>query len=229
MSQTIAVIVAHPDDEVLGCGATIAKHHAQGDHIVLLVLGDGESSRAIASDDSKTQRQSALSQSAQLLGIKLVETASFPDNAFDSVPLLQITQRIEQFLAKTKPARIYTHSSKDLNIDHQRTAQAVLTAARPQPHSSVRCILAMEVVSATEWNFNSTNGFSPNVFQDVSDFVSAKFSALACYEAEMRPAPHSRSLANIQNQLGFRGHCVGMQAAEAFELVYCLEPAFISD
>jgi LmbE family N-acetylglucosaminyl deacetylase len=223
MTTCVAVIVAHPDDEVLGCGSTIAWHIAQGDEVVLLVLSDGEQSRLTHDQRTMAGRETALSSSSKLLGIHLVETADFPDNAFDTVSLLSITQRVERFLRKTKPTLIYTHSQHDLNIDHQCVSRAVLTAARPQPGSSVKTILAMEILSSTEWNFVGSGTFRPQVFRNVEGFTEIKMQALACYQQEMRPAPHSRSYENIKHQLAFRGHCVGFYAAEAFELVYSLD------
>lgn len=223
MTTSISVIVAHPDDEVLGCGATIAWHVAKGDIVSLLVLSDGEQSRPDYCKKSLELRETALVCSSRLLGISCTEIAAFPDNAFDTVSLLSIAQRIELFLRKHQPSLLYTHSYHDLNIDHQLVSRAVLTAARPQPGAIVKSILAMEVLSASEWNFASPAAFRPNVFRDVTNFVSLKMQALSCYQQEMRDAPHSRSVENVGHQLSFRGHCVGFNAAEAFELIYSLD------
>jgi len=224
MSQSIAVIVAHPDDEVLSCGATIAWHADQGDQVFLLVLSEGEASRCTADKASLEKRNSSLHNAGQILGIKAIETENFPDNSFDAVPLLNVVKRIENFIRHYQPTMVYTHSQCDLNIDHQIVNRAVVTAARPQPGSSVKAVFAGEVVSASEWNFAAVQPFRPNVFRDVSPFVGHKMKALACYQQEIRVAPHSRSIETVQAQLTLRGHTVGVVAAEAFELIYAIDP-----
>ncbi len=220
MSKVIAVIAAHPDDEVLGCGGTIAKHIQAGDSVHLLILADGESSRESATENDISTRNQNLFSSVSTLGIHSLETANFPDNQFVSVPLLDITRVVESFLTKHQPEIIYTHSYYDLNIDHQCTARAVITAARPQPASKINKVLAFEVLSASEWHFSEQQKFNPNYFVDVTDFVDKKMDALQHYASEMRDDPHTRSFSNVLHLMGLRGHTVGYNAAEAFEVIY---------
>jgi len=217
----ILVVVAHADDEALGCGGTIAKHAINGDNITLLVMTDGVSSRQLpieTNEKDKRLRQSALEQSCQFLGIKKFVQCDFPDNRMDEVTLLDIVQTIEKKCSSFAPQVIYTHSLNDLNIDHRITAQAVLTAFRPLPNSSVKTILSFEVLSSTQWQFSSTS-FSPNWFVDISDSYSAKMQALQCYQGEMRAYPHPRSTQGVEALAKLRGSTIGVDLAEAFQLL----------
>ena len=141
----------------------------------------------------------------------------FPDNAMDSVPLIQIVQAIET--VRSLPNVVYTHFHNDLNIDHTICNRAVLTACRPQPGCSVKTVMAFEVLSSTEWVDPTSTAFIPNTFIDISDHMDAKLKVLDAYKAEMRPSPHSRSLQGIQYLAGHRGHSVGVKYAEAFILI----------
>lgn len=222
--SNVLVVVAHADDEALGCGATIAKHAAQGDDITLIVMTDGVSARInkiIENGDmseNKTQRNSALQQSAKILGIKHIFQAEFPDNKMDSVDLLSITQFIEKTTKSLKPDIVYTHSLNDLNIDHRITAQAVMTAFRPLPSSSVKTILSFEILSSTEWQLGDQK-FNSNWFVDVSDFYEQKVAALQCYQQEMREPPHPRSFVGVDALAKLRGFTVGKPYCEAFQLL----------
>ncbi|OUR60368.1 hypothetical protein A9Q74_14245 [Colwellia sp. 39_35_sub15_T18] len=219
----VLVVVAHSDDEALGCGGTIAKHSANGDKVTLLVMTDGISSR-IAShcvdggSVDKNQRLSALQKSCNVLGISQFVQGDFPDNKMDSVELLSIVQFIEEKTKNLNPEIIYTHSVDDLNIDHSLTAQAVLTAFRPLPQSSVKTILSFEVLSSTEWQFSSSQ-FQANWFIDISDFYLKKVASLQCYSEELREFPHPRSLIAVQALAQLRGATIGKCHAEGFQLL----------
>lgn len=214
----ILVVAAHSDDEALGCGGTIARHAAEGDKVHVIYMTDGVSARPEQKGHIEQQvRNDAALKACQILGVEKSYQFNFPDNQMDSVPLLSLTQAIESIVSTYKPNIIYTHHHGDLNIDHQLTLQATLTACRPQPESSVEKILSFEVPSSTEWNSPySKNTFSPNCFIDVSKYMDTKLAALLAYEEEMRSPPHSRSLANISNTAKVRGHSIGVNSAEAF-------------
>lgn len=219
MTKTVLVVAAHTDDEALGCGGTIAKHVAQGDTVYAVFLADGVTSRPDASDEELEIRNTAAAKAHQVLGIKKSYMLGFPDNRMDSVPLLDIVQKLESILAQVKPQVVYTHHSGDLNIDHRVTHQVVVTACRPVPGASVTEIYAFEVLSATEWNTPGVAPFIPNVFVDISDYLEIKMDALAAYKLEMRDEPHSRSLPNNSRLAVYRGNCVGVRSAEAFCLI----------
>ena len=212
------VIVAHPDDEILGCGGTIAKHISEGDAVNILIMSDGVTSRKNHENEIKIEilrrKQSAL-RATQLLKCNEPSFFNFPDNSFDSVPMLNVVQSIESILLKVKPDIVYTHFAGDLNIDHAITNRAVITACRPQPGSYVKRIFSFEVMSSTDWHQKSIiNPFSPNYFVDITDYLMLKIEALRAYEQEMRDYPHSRSYAAIRALAEYRGASVGISAAE---------------
>jgi len=222
VSKTVLIVAAHTDDEALGCGGTIAKHVAQGDEVYAVFLADGVTSRADANVKELKERNAAAARAHRVLGIDKSYMLGFPDNRMDSVPLLDIVQKLENVLEKVQPEIVYTHHSGDLNVDHRVTHQAVVTACRPVPDATVKEIYAFEVLSATEWNTPGMIPFIPNVFVDISDHLETKMEALAAYELEMRSEPHTRSLVNARRLAEFRGSCVGVGAAESFGLVRSL-------
>lgn len=222
VSKTILVIAAHADDEALGCGGTIARHVAEGDIVHLVLMADGVTSRSHARNIDLEQRDAAAKKAHEILGIKSVHRLGYADNSMDSVPLLKIIQDLEGIAEFISPSVIYTHHDGDLNIDHRITNQAVLTAFRPTPSSSVREIYTFEVMSSTEWSTPTRSPFLPNYFVDISDFLELKIESLRAYECEMRKEPHSRSFSHIAHLARHRGHTVGFWAAEAFMTVRCL-------
>lgn len=218
----ILVVVAHPDDEVLGAGGTILKHVKNGDQVSVLILGDGVTSRG-ASAAEKKKRIAQAKKAANFLGAKEVFLENLPDNKFDAVPLLDIVKKVERVINKIKPAVIYTHFGEDLNIDHRLTFQAVLTACRPQPNFFVKKILSFEVLSSTEWQAKRKNKmFAPNYYSDIGDFIDKKIAAMEIYQEELRPYPHSRSKEGIRILAQYRGLEIGHQFAEAFQAVRVL-------
>ncbi len=217
MSKIVLVVAAHSDDEALGCSGTIAKHIKQGDRVHLLFMTDGVSSRPGRRDDKK--RSNAAQDAAQILEVSSFTNLNFPDNKMDSIPLLDIVKEIENIIVQTQPEVIYTHHIGDLNIDHQITHKAVVTACRPQPSFCVEEIYAFEVLSSTEWNTPGVEVFSPNVFIDITDYIDIKKQVLEVYSEEMHQPPHSRSIDNALRLNALRGNSVGMDYAEAFELI----------
>ncbi len=216
--NTILVVAAHPDDEALGCGGTIAKRVAEGDEVHLLFVADGVGARGGDAASASNQRQRACDSAAEILSVSSISHLGFPDNKLDSVPLLDVIQRIEQKLAEILPSVVYTHHPGDLNVDHRLTCEAVMTACRPLPGSSVNEIYFFEVISSSEWSLPGAEVFSPNVFEDITGYLETKMKALEAYAEEMRPAPHSRSYEHLRSLALHRGHSVGFDAAEAFVL-----------
>jgi len=216
--RRILVVAAHPDDEVLGCGATIAKHVESGDHICIAFMANGVGSRD-ASDKSSESRKSATQCALNVLGVNSIRQFDFPDNKMDSIPLLDVVQAIEKLIEELRPEVIYTHYAGDLNIDHQVTHQAVITACRPQPSTWVKEIYSFEVLSSTHWQSQSmANVFNPQYFVNVEQFIEQKIKALECYDEEIRPYPHARSYKSIRALAMHRGATVGIMHAEAFQI-----------
>lgn len=219
----VLVVGAHPDDEVLGAGGTIARHVAAGDSVHLLLLADGEASRTESGREDQIaeqirMRQGCARRAADVLGAASLEFGGFPDNRMDQVGLLDVTQRVEEAVGMYCPETVYTHHGGDLNIDHQVTRRSVMTACRPLPGGSVRRILSFEVLSSTEWGLPEYEMFRPTYFVDIEKFLETKMRAIECYDSELRDPPHPRSEDGINVLARMRGLSAGLSAAEAFVL-----------
>jgi N-acetylglucosamine malate deacetylase 1 len=230
MKQKVFIIAAHPDDEVLGCGGTLARHAAEGDDVHILIMAEGVTSRdKTRNAGARKNELSILAQTAQnagsFLGVQSVELLSFPDNRMDILPLLDVIKEVEARLEKIQPTVVYTHHSGDLNIDHQITHRAVVTACRPYPGQTVRTLLFFEVPSSTDWQVaGMENTFQPDWFVDISDhletesYLDKKIQALEMYENEMCGFPHARSIEAVRSLARVRGAGVGLKAAEGFKI-----------
>jgi LmbE family N-acetylglucosaminyl deacetylase len=218
------IIAAHPDDEVLGCGGTITKLADQGEEVHILILATGLTSR-VGFDVEKDANALKIhleraSRVGALLGAKNVNFAGFPDQKMDTLPLLEITHRIEAEIELIKPQTIFTHHGGDLNMDHVITFRATLTATRPMAGGCVRCLYAYEVPSSTEWAFQKFEPkFHPNLFQDISETLPKKIEAMQIYESEAREFPHPRSPVALDAIAKKWGSVCGLNAAEAFETI----------
>ena len=216
MKNNVLVVAAHPDDELLGLGGTLCKHRNDGDAITILILANGEDSRDQGADPQKRLAQAQ--QVAEKLGAKL-HLFDLPDNQFDTIALLTITKQVENKVAACQPNIVYTHHADDLNVDHRKTFEAVLTACRPQPGSSVKKILSFETLSSTEWQAKNQQLFKPNYYIDITDTLKEKQELLSIYHDELREHPHPRSLEGVAILAHYRGIEVGVHAAEAFTLI----------
>jgi N-acetylglucosamine malate deacetylase 1 len=222
MAQSILILAAHPDDEVLGCGGTIAKLADGGAIVHVAFLADGVFSRAGGKNAQQlelTFRRAAAQKACEILGVKSVSFGDFPDNRMDTIPMLDITQAVESLIVKHQPELVFTHHSGDVNIDHRCLHEAVVTACRPQSGHPVKTLLCFEVPSSTEWQLpGSASAFTPNWFIDISATLERKCTALESYAAELRSWPHPRSRQGIEHLAHWRGATVGVDAAEAFML-----------
>lgn len=223
--KKVLVIAAHPDDEVLGCGASIVAHTLTGDSVWTLILGQGIASRKELNRAKTTKDLGALKRYAKKandrLGVKKLIMKDFPDNRFDTVGLLDIVHEIEHVIEKYRPDIVYTHHYGDLNIDHNRVREAVEAAIRPMETCSVTKALAFEIASSTEWNMKKGGVFCPTVFRAITpDCLQKKLDALKDYKSEIRPFPHPRSPEYLRALAMVRGGQSGLPFAEAFELIY---------
>ncbi len=226
--SVLLVIAAHPDDEILGVGATIAKRTSAGDTAFALILGEGQTSRWEKRKNAPAEEVAQLHKdsiaAAQTIGYTEIYFENLPDNRFDSVDLLDIVKTIETYIKRLQPNVIYTHHAHDLNIDHRITCEAVLTAARPIGDYPVTELYAFETVSSTEWNFGDKNTvFYPNVFVDIEHQFQIKCEAMKKYKSELCDFPHPRSLKMLEYHAGKWGGTVGRKYAEAFELIRKVE------
>ncbi|MEK3911924.1 PIG-L deacetylase family protein [Paenibacillus sp. FSL H7-0331] len=225
MSNTILVIAAHPDDEILGCGGTIAWHKQQGDKVHVAILAEGLTSRDKQRDRNKHEAAFyALADAAReanlIVGATSLVLHSFPDNRMDSLDRLDIVKYVEELIEEYRPDIVYTHHNGDVNIDHRCIHEAVVTACRPIPgNQRIKSLLFFEVASSTEWQTpGSAVPFLPNWFVDISETLTLKLTALEAYSSEMRNWPHARSVKAIEYLAKWRGATIGVDAAEAFIL-----------
>ena len=222
--MNVLVIAAHPDDEVLGCGGTIARLASEGHAVSILILGEGITSRYAQRADAPAAEIEALHERsravARLLGAHEVSFCQFPDNQFDTVPLLEVVKSIEAVVESVQPELVFTQHGGDLNGDHGVTFRATLTATRPMQDQGVRAVYGYEVASSSEWAFGQfAPVFVPNTFWDIDGFVDQKIAAMQLYQSEARPFPHPRSPASLRARAVHWGTVVGCPAAEAFALV----------
>jgi LmbE family N-acetylglucosaminyl deacetylase len=218
----VLIIAAHPDDEVLGCGATIAKLAASGNQVFLAILGEGITSRYAAREQADKKLLLELRKIAErvreCLGAQKLFLFDYPDNRFDTVPLIEIIKAIEGLIKELEPHTVFTHHPSDLNIDHVITHRAVLTATRPSG-CPVKEIYAFEIPSSTEWSFGQFGSFQPDTFCNVENTIETKMRAMKLYETEWREFPHPRSPEALEAIAKRWGSVVGLKYVEAFETI----------
>ena len=222
--MNVLVIAAHPDDEVLGCGGTMARLAQEGHDVHIIILGEGITSRFNQREQADARQITELHghsrKVGELLGAKEVVLASLPDNRFDTVPLLDVVKIIEDLVKKLRPQIVYTQHGGDLNMDHVVTFRATLIATRPMSDCPVRSVYAYPVASSSEWAFQQFSpSFSPNLFVDVTQTLELKIKAMQLYESEARPFPHPRSPDALRAAARHWGSNVGLQASEPFQII----------
>lgn len=223
--KRVLVVAAHPDDEVLGCGATVKRLSSAGADVKVLILGEGATSRGDRRDadtmkhELKTLRANA-AKASEIIGASEVMFGGLPDNRFDGLELLDVIKIIEKVKKSFNPTLVLTQHAGDLNIDHTITNRATLTAFRPLPGESVVSVYAYEVLSSTEYShISSGHFFSPDTYVDTEGFTDAKIEALSAYESEFQPDPYPRSREAIIHLASMRGRQAGLRSAEAFMLL----------
>jgi len=226
-NKNILVVVAHPDDELLGQGATIHKLSNEYDcKCRAVILGEGLTSRSEERDREKWEQElkehrACIHEAADIIGYDSVGIYDFPDNRFDSVDLLDIIKVVESEKKDFQPEIIFTHHGGDLNIDHQRTFEAVMTATRPMKDEIVKTIITFETPSSTEWQASvDPRKFSPNLFVGVSkEDIEAKCDGMEAYTFEKREWPHPRSSKALKLKSENWGSMGGSNFAEAFSII----------
>ncbi|PGZ93608.1 PIG-L domain-containing protein [Bacillus pseudomycoides] len=213
MKECILVIGAHPDDELLGSGGTLKRLVDEGHRVISIItaLGRKEEAHHIQQLGRYANRS---------IGIEEVIFLQNANLELELIPLHQLTKEIEQLIQIYKPNKIFTHHYGDLNMDHQITFQAVLTATRPLPNQQPIELITFETVSSSEWNIHTNDkSFKPNYFVNITDQIDSKIAALKHYDVEMRDFPHPRSYEGIQYLGRVRGMTIGVPYAEAFEVI----------
>jgi LmbE family N-acetylglucosaminyl deacetylase len=213
MPDTVLVIAAHYDDELLGLAGTLKKLIDKGDKVVSIITALGRK------EEEHHIQQFAL-KANQEIGIKELIFLEHPNLELEMMPLHVLTKELEKLIETYNPDKIFTHHYGDLNRDHQITFKAVLTATRPLPNKKPIEILTYETVSSSEWNIATTDKtFKPNYYVDITSTINAKLAALKHYDVEMREFPHPRSYKGIKHLASYRGMTVGVPYAEAFEII----------
>lgn len=228
--ERILVVAAHPDDDVLGCGGTIARFRDAGCPVRVMFLAEGVTARFApeqfetpeVQEKSARRNHNALRALAQLgVAADEVFVQQRPCCRLDQVSLIDLTKEIEQHIRDFRPTRLYTHAADDPNVDHGTVHRAVLPAVRPLAGQTLRAVFAFEVLSSTEWN--PQKPFAPTAFTDVTTTMDRKIAAMAAYEDEMHPPPHPRSPEVIRALGRFRGAQAGVAYAEGFSLIRGLD------
>lgn len=227
-NKKIMIVVAHPDDELLGLGASMNRIIKEDWNVEthVVILGEGLTSRSDSRnveewhEKLKKHKQNIL-EAQKAIGYVDVSIYDFPDNRFDSIPILDIIKTIENEKEKFSPDIIFTHHGGDVNIDHQRTFEAVLTSCRPMKHETVKTLITFETPSGTEWRSSSDpRHFLPNFFISVEEKnVEAKIKGMESYEFEKREYPHPRSPEALRIQAKRWGVSIGKDYAEAFQII----------
>lgn len=226
-NKRILVIVAHPDDELLGLGATMYRLiNEYSCQVRVIILGEGITSRSDARDQLKWKNElnvhrENIKTAQKAIGYDSVIIHDFPDNRFDTVALLDIIKIVEKEKRCFDPEVIFTHHGGDVNIDHQLTFEAVFTSIRPMYDEKVQTIICFETPSGTEWRAaTDPKHFIPNMFIEVSEEgLQAKIKGMESYEFEKRKFPHPRSPEALRIQAQRWGVAVGKKYAEAFTIV----------
>ena len=211
----VAVIGAHPDDELLGAGGTLARHVQAGDEVHAIVVADGAGSRY--PDEMVGKLEKDARRAAETIGFASLRLQALPDQRLDTVPFIELTQLIESVLDDISPHVVYTHFPADVNADHGVVARAAWTACRPYNRPELRRFAVFETPSSTEWAWPMTGtSLNPNHFVDVTSTLDIKIAAMECYETELRDYPHPRSSRALRERAAFWGSQVGRLAAEPF-------------
>jgi len=217
----VLVVAAHPDDEILGVGGTVAAHVDRGDEVTLAVMCEGVSIRYDPVRHDEVVRQAH--EAASILGVSDLVLKNLPDQRLDTIPLGEVIGEVEALVRDRQPKTVYTHFGGDINRDHQIIAEAVLVATRPYAAPSVREILMFETPSSTEWGSSQLlPAFDPSVFVDITAAIDRKVKAFLCYSAEVVDYPHPRSEEALRARARFWGNRVNMNMAEAFTVVRSL-------
>jgi LmbE family N-acetylglucosaminyl deacetylase len=216
----VLTVAAHPDDETLGAGGTMAWHAGRGDDVWVCILTDGVTSR----HDQVALQEECARRACETLGVTRVVFVGLPDQRLDTVPMLDITGPIEDCVRELRPDVVLTHFAGDVNEDHRIVSRATMVAARPVPDTSVRRVCSFEVASSTDWAPPQPGSvFAPNLYVDITETLETKLLAMKAYadthHTEVRPYPHPRSLEALTAYAQRHGVVAGLSAAEPFVLL----------
>lgn len=213
----IIVVAPHSDDEIIGCGATIAKHIKQGDEVVVVIATNASlgAPELFSADTVNHVRNEAL-EAHKILGVKQTLFLDFPAPALNAYPEYKISLALSKIFDEFCPMHLYLPHPGDIHQDHKAIYRAALVAARPQGTHKIRNIYCYETLSETEWTPMHEKPFVPNHFVDVTDVFHKKEEAMNCFKSQLKQFPHSRSIETLEALAKYRGATVGVERAEAF-------------
>ncbi|TWT45338.1 1D-myo-inositol 2-acetamido-2-deoxy-alpha-D-glucopyranoside deacetylase [Phycisphaerae bacterium RAS1] len=211
----VLCLAAHPDDEVLGAGGTLLAHRAAGDETALLVATAAYEPNWSA-DSIRRKRDECLA-AAKLLGVSAVRFLDLPTMHLNTLPAIELNQRVAEAVAELAPDVVYAPPLDDVNRDHTLLFEAALVATRPTGAPGPRALYSFEIPTTTR--FAPCSRWQANTYVDVAAFIDAKLEAMACYQTELRDPPHPRSLESIRVFARERGAAVGLRYAEAHMLI----------
>lgn len=222
--MNVLVFAPHADDEILGCGGTIARHTAEGDQVYVCVVTRGKPPVYKVSEELlKSQphnRMEEVEASNKCLGIVKTFFLQYPAVMLETVPRHELNKSIMEVINQVKPEVVYIPHYGDMQKDHEITSEAVMVAVRPTSAHRIKKVYAYETLSETEWNIcNSKNAFLPDTYINIEPYLENKLDAIQCHDSQVRPFPHPRSLETITALAQLRGSVMCCKAAEAFSLV----------
>lgn len=220
----VLVFAPHPDDEILGCGGTMARHITEGDKVEVCIVTRGKPPVFQIDKDIYDKWPHDLypeiSQSHYMLGISHTYFLEFPAVMMESIPRHEFNSQVLQLICQCKPDIIYMPHFGDMQKDHTLTSEAIMVAVRPKYKHVVQYVYAYETLSETEWNIpHAGKCFIPNLFVDISDYLDRKLEAMRCYQSQLGCFPDPRSLEAVESLAKLRGSIMGAKAAEAFMLI----------
>lgn len=213
----VIVVAPHADDEIIGCGATIAKHIFDGDEVIVIIATNASKGapELFSEQDVKVTRNEA-KNAHKVLGIKETYFLDFPAPALNAFPEFKISLELSKIFQKISANHLYLPHPGDIHQDHKAIYRAALVAARPQVNHKINNIYCYETLSETEWTPIHEKPFVPNHFVDVTEVFTKKEEAMKCFKSQIKMFPHSRSLETFEALAKFRGATVGVERAEAF-------------
>ena len=216
--MNILIVAPHPDDEVLGCGGTIAKYVDNGDDVYVAIVTKG-CEPLFSAEQVESVRNECL-KADRFLGVKETIFMDFPAAMIENVPRYKFNEAFIQLVQKIKPDVVYIPHRGDMQLDHKMVVDAAMVALRPKYQHVVKKIYAYETLSETGWDIpNVMNEFIPNVYNDISKFMDKKIEAMQMFKTQLSAYPAARSLKAVEALAMYRGAMVNMNAAEAFSLI----------
>lgn len=216
--MNVLVIAPHPDDEILGCGGTIAKHIANGNKVYVLVVTKG--CLPLFDEAGVLQVRKECIEADRHLGVTETRFLDFPAAMLESIPRYKLNDEISKVIHTVKPDEVYLPHHGDMQLDHKMIVDAAMVGLRPKYEHVVRRVYAYETLSETGWDIpNVVNEFIPTVYNDISNYLQQKLNALGMFKSQVSEFPNARSVQAISALAMYRGSTVNVNAAEAFSLI----------